>query len=137
MRNWISPAACAALSLAMALPAAAADNAAPIKLAVSPLLCVIDKAATSCMMSFDIRFKSIAANEYCINDSAKPDPVHCWPRALSGVVLQEREVSEEFTYWLSAAGAKDPLAEVKITVLRVGSADRRRERRTRHVWDVL
>jgi hypothetical protein len=26
---------------------------------------------------------------------------------------------------------------VKITVLRVGSADRRRERRTRHVWDVL
>jgi hypothetical protein len=72
-----------------------------------------------------------------VNDSAKPDPVHCWARALSGVVLQEREVSEEFTYWLSAPGAKDPLAEVKITVLRVSSADRRRERRTRHVWDVL
>jgi hypothetical protein len=26
---------------------------------------------------------------------------------------------------------------VKVEVLRVGTADRRRERRTRHVWDVL
>jgi hypothetical protein len=46
-------------------------------------------------------------------------------------------VSEEFIYWLGAPGGEDHLAEVKVTVLRVGSDDRRRERRTRHVWDVL
>jgi len=127
----------AALSaLALALPAAA-DDPAPVKLAVKPLLCVVDKGASSCMMSFDIRWKSVRALEYCLNDSAKPEPVHCWSPALAGVVLQEREVSEEFVYWLGAPGGSDHLAEVKVSVLRVDSADRRRERRTRHVWDVL
>jgi hypothetical protein len=57
---------------------------------------------------------------------------------------QERQVTEEFRYWLSQPpnGAAPPagterLSEVKIEVLRVGSNDRRRERRARHVWDVL
>jgi hypothetical protein len=126
----------AGAALLLALPAFAADPA-PVKLGVKPLLCVVDKGATSCMMSFDIRWKSELANEYCLNDSAKPDPVHCWARSLNGAVLQEREVSEEFIYWLGAPGGADHLAEVKVTVLRVDSDDRRRERRTRHVWDVL
>jgi len=104
---------------------------------VKPLLCVVDKGASSCMMSFDIRWKSVRAGEYCLNDSAKPEPVRCWTLALDGTVLQEREVSEEFVYWLGAPGGADHLAEVKVSVLRVDSADRRRERRTRHVWDVL
>jgi hypothetical protein len=120
----------------LALPAAAAEPA-PVKLAVKPLLCVVDKGATSCMMSFDIRWKSVLASEYCLNESAKADPIHCWSRALSGAVLQERQVSEEFVYWLGAPGGADHLAEVKVSVLRVDSDDRRRERRTRHVWDVL
>ena len=110
---------------------------APVKMAVKPLLCVVDKGASSCMMSFDIRWKSVRAGEYCLNDSAKPEPVRCWTLALDGTVLQEREVSEEFVYWLGAPGGADHLAEVKVSVLRVDSADRRRERRTRHVWDVL
>jgi len=126
----------ASAAVSFALPAVAADPA-PVKLAVRPLLCVVDKGASSCMMSFDIRWKSIRAAEYCLNDSAKPDPVHCWTPALDGAVLQEREVSEEFVYWLGAPGGADHLAEVKVSVLRVDSADRRRERRTRHVWDVL
>jgi len=126
----------AGAALLLALPAFAADPA-PVKFGVKPLLCVVDKGATSCMMSFDIRWKSELANEYCLNDSAKPDPVHCWARSLNGAVLQEREVSEEFIYWLGAPGGADHLAEVKVTVLRVDSDDRRRERRTRHVWDVL
>ena len=71
------------------------------------------------------------------SDSARPEPVHCWSPALSGVVLQEREVSEEFVYWLGTPGGADHLSEVKVSVLRVDSPDRRRERRTRHVWDVL
>lgn len=122
--------------LLAALPALAAEPS-PVKLGVKPLLCVVDKGASSCIMSFDIRWKSTRTGEYCLNDSAKPEPVHCWSPALAGVVLQEREVSEEFVYWLGAPGGSDHLSEVKVSVLRVDSADRRRERRTRHVWDVL
>jgi hypothetical protein len=125
----------AGAALVPALPVVAADPGP--KLEVKPLLCVIDKAASSCMMSFDIRWKSVLASEYCLNDSARTDPVRCWARAQNGAVLQERAVSEEFVYWLGAPGGADHLAEVKVTVLRVGSDDRRRERRTRHVWDVL
>lgn len=136
MRRSTSLAAGAALLLVVALPAAAADPP-PVKLAVKPLLCVVDKGASSCMMSFDIRWQSVQAAEYCLNDSTKPEPVRCWEPAIDGAVLQEREVSEEFVYWLGAPGGADHLAEVKVSVLHVGSDDRRRERRTRHVWDVL
>jgi len=123
-------------ALASALPATAADPM-PVKMAVKPLLCVVDRGASSCMMSFDIRWTSLRANDYCLNDSTKPEPVRCWAAALEGAMLQEREVSEEFVYWLGAPGGADHLAEVKVSVLRVDSPDRRRERRTRHVWDVL
>lgn len=136
MRTLITGIAAGA-ALLLALPAAAAEPS-PVKLAVRPLLCVVDKGATSCMMSFDIRWKSTQTGEYCLNDSTKPDqPVRCWAPALNGAVLQEREVTEEFIYWLGAPGGADHLSEVKVSVLRVDSPDRRRERRTRHVWDVL
>jgi len=69
--------------------------------------------------------------------NSQPAPVHCWARALTGALTQKREVGEEFIYWLGAPGGNDRLAELKIEVLRVDSDDRRRERRTRHVWDVL
>jgi hypothetical protein len=129
---FASLAACAAVS-----PPATAADPAPVRLAVKPLLCVLDKTASSCMMTFDIRWKSVLANEYCLNDSTQGGPVHCWTRAVTGVHTLKREVSEEFVYWLGAPDGADHLSEVKITVLRVGSTDRRRERRTRHVWDVL
>ena len=123
------------IALVMALPAAASD-AAPVKLVVKPLLCVIDKGAASCAMTFDIRWKSLLPAEYCLNDGATP-PLRCWPRGDSGTLTQERLVSQDFSYWLAAPAGGDRAAEVKIEVLRVGSADRRRERRSRHVWDVL
>jgi len=134
MRTLITGIAASAF-LCLALPAFAADP--PVKLAVKPLLCVVDKGASSCLMSFDIRWKATQTGEYCLNDSAKPEPVRCWAPAINGAVLQEREVREEFIYWLGAPGGADHLSEVKVSVLRVDSADRRRERRTRHVWDVL
>jgi hypothetical protein len=56
---------------------------------------------------------------------------------LAGALQQEREFSEDFSYWLAAPAGSERLSPVKIEVLRVGSTDRRRERRTRHVWDVL
>jgi hypothetical protein len=123
-------------SLGVAMNAVAADPL-PVKLVVKPLLCVIDKNETACTISFDVRWKSELAAEYCLNDSARPTPLRCWPRADSGEHTQERVVSEDFVFSLSPATGTERVAEAKIEVLRVGSDDRRRERRARHVWDVL
>jgi hypothetical protein len=43
----------------VSLPAAAADP--PVRLVVKPLLCVIDKNASACTVTFDIRWKSVLA----------------------------------------------------------------------------
>jgi len=127
---------CIAGTLGLAMNAIAADPA-PVKLVVKPLLCVIDKNETACTINFDVRWKSVLPAEYCLNDSARPAPLRCWPRADSGEHTQERVVSEEFVFWLSPPSGTERVAEAKIEVLRVGSDDRRRERRARHVWDVL
>jgi hypothetical protein len=120
-----------------ALPALAPAADPPVTLSVKPLLCVLDKGATSCMMTFDVRWKSLVTAEYCLNDGGQQTPLRCWPNARAGDLQQQRQVSEEFRYWLTPATGAERLAEVKISVLRVDSADRRRERRARHVWDVL
>lgn len=125
-----------AAGMAASWPAIAADPAA-VNFVVKPLLCVIDRNATGCSMSFDIRWNSAAESELCLNDSASRTPLRCWTRALSGAHAQQREVNEEFFFWLATPGSAERVAEVKIEVLRVGSTDRRRERRSRHVWDVL
>lgn len=119
-----------------ALPTVAADPQS-VRLYVKPLLCVLDKNATSCAVTFDIRWKSALAAEYCLKDEARPTPLRCWPSAVSGEHQQERVVTQEFTFWLSPPAGTERVAEAKIEVLRVGSTDRRRERRSRHVWDVL
>jgi hypothetical protein len=109
----------------------------PLKLIVKPVLCVLDKDATSCKMSFDIRWKSVLAGEYCLNDSFLSAPLRCWATARAGEASLQREVGEDFLFWIGAPAGAERFAEVKVSVLRVGSTDRRRERRTRHVWDVL
>ena len=127
---------CIAGTLGMAMNAVAADPL-PVKLVVKPLLCVIDKNEAACTINFDVKWKSVLPAEYCLNDSARPAPLRCWPRADSGEHTQERVVSEDFVFWLSPPTGAERVAEAKIEVLRVGSDDRRRERRARHVWDVL
>lgn len=122
--------------LASCNPAAGADGAAA-RLFVKPLLCVTDRETTVCSMNFNIRWKSEAAADYCLNDSASSTPLRCWTSAIGGTHEQKREVNEAFVYWLGAPGGAQRVAEVKIDVLRLDSADRRRERRMRHVWDVL
>jgi len=122
--------------LLVSFTAAGADLPAA-RLIVKPLLCVVDGEAGQCSMTFRIRWKSEAAAEYCLNDSALSTPLRCWPNATSGSHEQQREVGEAFVYWLGAPAGTQRAAEVKIDVLRLDSADRRRERRSRHVWDVL
>ena len=128
---------CLLAGLAAMTSALAQDDTAPVKLIIKPLLCVIDKDATSCAVTFDIRWKSAQPGEFCLSDSVQPTPLRCWPRALAGQMKHERVFTEDFRYWLSPPAGSERLSEVKIEVLRVGSNDRRRERRARHVWDVL
>lgn len=116
--------------------AAGADTAVA-RLFVKPLLCVTDRETTVCSMNFNIRWKSGVAADYCLNDSTSSAPLRCWTSAVGGTHEQKREVNEAFVYWLGAPGGAQRVAEVKIDVLRLDSADRRRERRNRHVWDVL
>ena len=124
-----------ALGLVTALHANAADP--PVRLNVKPLLCVLDKNATACAVTFDVRWKSVRAAEYCLHDEAQPAPLKCWPSAVSGESRHDRQVTQDFSFWLSPPSGTERVAEAKIEVLRVGSTDRRRERRSRHVWDVL
>jgi hypothetical protein len=118
------------------VPAFGAEPSA-VRLFVKPLLCVTDRDSTVCSMNFDIRWKSNVAAEYCLNDSVLNVPLRCWSSATGGTHQQKREVSEAFVYWLGLPGSAQRVAEVKIDVLRLDSTDRRRERRMRHVWDVL
>jgi hypothetical protein len=127
--------ALAACAIAFVATAGAAEP--PAKLTARPVLCVLDKDATSCKMTFDVRWKSVLAGDYCLNESFLTAPLRCWAAVRGGEHKIEREVSEEFQFWLGNPEGTERLAEVKVSVLRVGSADRRRERRTRHVWDVL
>jgi hypothetical protein len=130
----------ARLTLLLAACLTALDaNAAepPVRLIVKPLLCVLDKNATACTVTFDIRWKSTLAAEYCLNEEAHPSPLRCWPSAVSGEHRHERRVTQDFAFWLSPPSGTGRMAEAKVEVLRVGSPDRRRERRSRHVWDVL
>ena len=123
--------------LLAALPGFAPAAEPPVRLIVKPLLCVLDKGATHCAMTFDVRWTSALPAEYCLSDGSQPTPLRCWPSTLEGELQQQKQVSEDFSYWLTQATGVERMAEVKISVLRVDSADRRRERRTRHVWDVL
>jgi hypothetical protein len=45
-------------------------------------------------------------------------------------------VRENFSYWMTDSDPDSRLAEVTVEVLRMDSGDRRRRRRTRHVWDI-
>jgi hypothetical protein len=132
-RHWIAG---LLAGLSLTSPVIAADPA-PVKLVIKPLLCVLDKTATTCSITFDIRWKSTQPSDYCLADSTKPDPLRCWQRSVTGDMKHERSFSEDFAFWLTPPAGGARLSEVKIEILRVGSNDRRRERRTRHVWDVL
>jgi hypothetical protein len=114
-----------------------AANDAPVTLKVKPLLCIVDQFSPSCAMTFDLRWQSLRIGDYCLNNDLQPLPLSCWKSVLSGDLREQRTVTQGFTYWVSDASGPGRLAPVKVEVLRVGSDDRRRERRTRHIWDVL
>jgi Protein of unknown function (DUF3019) len=123
--------------LIVAFASAQAAEEAQVSLKVKPLLCIVDQFSPSCAMKFELRWQSLRIGDYCLNNDLQSLPLNCWKLVLSGELREQRVVTQGFTYWVSEASGASRLAAAKVEVLRIGSTDRRRERRTRHIWDVL
>lgn len=120
------------LVLAVA-PVAQADD---MKLRVKPLLCITDNRNAVCEMSFLVVWESGERGYYCVFNDYGEAPIRCWNEEREGRHTDDRSVRETFSFWVTGTDATDRLAEVSVEVLRLDSDDRRRKRRTRHVWDI-
>lgn len=116
-----------------AVPATQADD---MSLTVKPVLCITDKQNPSCNMSFLVMWQSLATGYYCLFNDFGDAPLRCWSEEREGQLTDERNVQADFSYWMTGADPEAHLAQVDVEVLRMGSEDRRRKRRTRHVWDI-
>ncbi len=103
---------------------------------VKPVLCIVDKKTPSCRMSFLVLWESDKTGYYCLFNDFGEAPVRCWSDELTGRTEDERIVQNDFQYWMTGDRGEQKLAAVTVEVLRMDSEDRRRKRRTRHVWDL-
>ena len=118
------------------LPAIAAAED-EVRLKVRPVLCIIDERTPSCQMSFLVLWESAETGYYCLYNDFGESPLRCWTEQRSGRLNDERTVNSEFSYWMTGDDTESPLAVVAVEVLRMDTDDRRRKRRSRHVWDIL
>jgi hypothetical protein len=108
-----------------------------VDLDVKPLLCIIDRRTPVCDMNFHVAWKSTIHGYYCLFGHFATTPLRCWSRANAGQHEERRLVDSTFQYWLTADGTDEALAAVTVEVMTTETKDRRRKRRTRHVWDIL
>ena len=121
------------LLFATLVPAAQADD---MKLTVKPILCITDNRNPVCEMSFLVVWESGERGYYCLFNDYGEAPVRCWNEEREGQLTDDRSVRETFRFWMTSDDMAERLAEVSVEVLRMDSDDRRRKRRTRHVWDI-
>lgn len=127
-------------AIAAILPALAGASDSPeppVRLSVKPLLCITDERTPSCEMSFLVAWKSEETGYYCVFNDFEDQPLRCWSERQSGEMSDDRTVQSDFSYWINQGRDEPELALVTVEVLRMDSDDRRRRRRTRHVWDLL
>lgn len=122
-----------ALLLTIFVPTAQADD---MKLTVKPILCITDNRKPVCEMSFLVIWENDERGYYCLFNDFGEAPVRCWNEEREGQLADDRSVRETFRFWMTGTDTTDRLAEVSVEVLRMDSDDRRRKRRTRHVWDI-
>lgn len=108
-----------------------------VRLKVRPVLCITDKRTPSCDMSFLVIWQSEQTGYYCLYNDFEESALRCWTEDRSGELSDERTVDTDFSYWMTAEDSELLLAAVTVEVLRMDSDDRRRKRRSRHVWDIL
>ena len=128
---------CAMMLLGAHGPTGRAAEADRVTLRVKPVLCIADRITASCSTSFHVSWQSALLGDYCLATDLQLLPLRCWAHAQLGELYEQRVVREDFSYRLSDPLQARTYAEIKIEVLRIDTEDRRRGRRTRHVWDVL
>lgn len=128
-----------ALLLAVCLPGLAIgeESDARAELVVRPNLCIVDERRPVCAARFVVTWESAETGYHCVLVDEDDRPLACWPDSRAGEVVDERELEEDIRYRLDRDGEAEPVAEASVEVLRMDSDDRRRNRRSRHVWDVL
>lgn len=120
----------------LATPVEGRDD--PVVLRVKPVLCITDARAPQCEMSLIVDWRSTLAGDYCLyNDFSADEPLGCWQAQAAGRHVEDRVVDETFSYWLTRGDADGRLAEAQVEVMSADSSDRRRNRRSRHVWSIL
>jgi hypothetical protein len=129
--------ACLILLLPGTAGLAAADDPMLPKLRVRPVLCIADRESAGCATVFQIDWQSRETGDYCIGSDQQAEPLRCWTQARTGEHADRVIVTRDFNYWISHPDSERRLRAVRIELLRLHSEDRRRERRSRHVWDVL
>ena len=107
-----------------------------VQLEVKPTLCVTDNRNPVCNLSFAIYWQSGTTGYYCVFNDFDEDPLRCWTEQREGETTDDRSVQETFTFWMTGEDLIERLAEIDVEVLKLDSEDRRRSRRTRHVWDI-
>ncbi len=122
--------------LLLLLPAFASADA-EMQLKIRPVLCIIDERTPSCQMSFLVLWQSAETGYYCLYNDFWQAPLRCWTEQRSGELSDDRTVDTEFSYWMTRDDNDSPLAVVVVEVLQLATDDRRRKRRSRHVWDIL
>jgi len=127
------------LALTLFLPwPAVGDEAtdAAVELTVRPVLCITDRRNPSCDMSFIVVWRSAETGYYCLFNDFEETSLRCWREEAEGRHTDRRTVEENFSFWMTDDDPASRLARVDVEVLRMDSDDRRRKRRTRHVWDI-
>jgi DUF3019 family protein len=118
-------------------PAQPPEGPATVDLKVKPLLCIIDARTPECDIGFLVLWRSDRSGSYCLFNDFVPAPLKCWSEERAGELSEQRVVRDEFRYWITGNDTATELAAVTVEVLRMDDGDRRRNRRTRHVWDLL
>ena len=124
------------VSLLLLFPAlVGADEEMQLK--VKPVLCIIDERTPSCEISFLVVWQSAETGYYCLYNDFGQSPLRCWNDRRAGEMNDKRVVDNEFRFWMAGDDRESPLAVATVEVLRLDNSDRRRKRRSRHVWDIL
>lgn len=135
--TYFQPVLLCALASLLGLPTiVAAEESAPV-LQVKPQLCIIDRYTSSCDASFLILWQSTPLGDFCLHVELPSAPLKCWSSERNGEHRERRNAQQDFSYLLAVPNGTRPLATAKVEVMRIDSADRRRQRRGRHIWDVL
>lgn len=120
----------------LATPVEGRDD--PVVIRVKPVLCITDERTPQCEMSLIVDWQSAQAGDYCLyNDFSAGEPLDCWEEQAAGQHVEDRVVDRTFSYWLTRGDVDRRLAEAQVEVMSTDSSDRRRHRRSRHVWSIL